>query len=151
MFTHTDLRTARFFEISKIERTTSVFLNKMPSVLQIAAGTSLQVVVESLSAILAVLEQLRNFPRVLVHHRLLHGSPEGPLLQGVGGGPHGADALEDVDVGRAGDLHGLAQLGLHVPHPLRPVQADLQDPVVSPRPRSASLSSLSSLSSSSSS
>ena len=78
-----------------------------------------------------MLEQLRHFPRILVNNRLLHGSPECSLLQRVGRGPHGADALVDVDVGGTGHLHGLAQLGLDVPDALGTVQADLQDPVIS--------------------
>ena len=75
-------------------------------------------------------EQLTHFPRVLVNDRLLHGSSEGPLLQGVGGGTHGADALVDVDAGSAGNLHGLTQLGLHVSDALSAVKADLKDAVI---------------------
>ena len=43
-------------------------------------------------------------------NRNIKHAPEGPLLQGVCSGPHRADALVDVHVGRAWHLHGLAQL-----------------------------------------
>ena len=44
------------------------------------------------------------------YNRNIKHAPEGPLLQGVCSGPHRADALVDVHVGRTGNLHGLAQL-----------------------------------------
>ena len=87
-------------------------------------------VIQSLCAVLTVHKELRHFPGILVNHRLLHGSPECSLLQRVGGGPHGADALVDVHVGGAGNLHGLTQLGLHVSDALSAVKADLKDAVI---------------------
>ena len=39
-------------------------------------GRGLQVVVQGLGPVLAMLEQLQGLSRILVHHRLLHGTPE---------------------------------------------------------------------------
>ena len=67
-------------------------------------------VIQGLCSVLAVLEQFQALPGILVNDGLFHGPPEGPLLQGVGSGAHGADAFVDIDICGAGNLHGFTKL-----------------------------------------
>ena len=85
-------------------------------------------VVKGLAAVLAVLEHVADLPWVVLIHRLniqvrkaksgsdentdlIHGPPERPLLEWVGGGCLTGDTLKDVHpTGAARHLHCFAQL-----------------------------------------
>merc|ERR1719154_192778 len=53
-------------------------------------------------------EKLLHLSWIFIHNWLFHGPPEGSLLERISSGPFRTNALENVDIGCARNLHGLA-------------------------------------------